>query len=263
MYPSDFSSPSQAYVRVDDPLFLGLPPLLATMLILLILAIAAGMYVLGRRHADQAGDTDRVAEEIHRAILAASAAAMAASSNDLKGRAQALRDLVTRLLGPVLEVAKGLNPSLTALDDALKGERKGEAKPAAPSHGPIHGSCGCGKPEACTCARAPVTGPVTVNQVYIGGLPIAQSADCGCAGSHKPDCPGGHGKTSGPAKSGEKTEPQSMTGPEQIEALSRAVRKFHDHWLDATARTGELKAARQALSKRPPTAGLKPTGHHV
>lgn len=262
MYPEDFTTPDAAYVPVDDTLFLGMPPLLAGLLLLILLGVAFAAWRMGRDASGSARRDDAAPAEIHKAILAASSAAIGASSNELKAKAQVLRDRIDELLGPVLALAKGLSPAVKALDDALKGEKKVEARPApAPGAQPGDGGtkaarCGC-TGEACTCGST--AGPVTVNQVYIGGAAVAA---CGCdgKGAHKPDC------AHGPSPKGEagpppKTETAHMTGPEQIEALARAVRQFHDHWLDGPARVRELNAARAALSRRPPAAMTRSAGH--
>jgi hypothetical protein len=261
MYQDDFAAPDAVYAPAGEGLMLGLPPLLLFMLLLLFAAVAALAWWMGRNSVSGPSGDDAAPAEIHRAILAASSAAMAASSNELKARAQALRDLIADLLGPVLDVAKGVTPPLKALDEALKGEKKVDAKataappPAAASH--PKPACGCGKPEACTC---PTGGPVTVNQVYIGGVAVAPPASCGCAGAHKADCTHAGVASKPEPQPVPKPETQAMTGPEQIEALAKAVRQFHDHWLDGPARIRELKAARTALSRRPPTPRVKPHG---
>lgn len=256
MYPDDFTTSEAAYAPVSEGLFLGVSPLLALLCLLILAGVAALAWRLGRGSASDRGD-DAAPAEIHKAILAASSAAMAASSNDLKGKAQALRDRIHDLLGPVLDVAKGVAPAVKALDEALKGERKPEAKPAhlQAAANPGHG-CACGKPDACTCKPS---APVTVNQVYIGGAPITP-AGCDCKGAHKPDCGHGGAHASGPAPE-KKPDAVAMSGPEQVEALARAVRQFHDHWLDGPARIRELKAARAALSRSPPASHTRSHGH--
>ncbi len=263
MYQDDFPAPDAVYAPAGEGLMLGLPPLLLFMLLLLFVAVAALAWWMGRNAGGGASGDDAAPTEIHRAILHASSAAMAASSNELKARAQALRDLIHDLLGPVLDVAKGVTPALKSLDEALKGEKKGEAKPAHPAPAAVHAkpACGCGKPEACNCKPGPVGGPVTVNQVYIGGVAVAPQPGCGCTGPHKADCAHAGAAHKPEPKPDPKPETQAMTGPEQIEALAKAVRQFHDHWLDGPARIRELKAARAALSRRPPTSPPKTPGH--
>lgn len=261
MAPQEFAPAETFYEPVQDTLVLGVPPMLFVFGLILLLAAGLLGWWLGREQVGSSGgtDADRAPADIHKAILTASSAAMAASSNDLKSKAQDLHNLVERLLGPVLIVAKGLTPPMKGLAEALKGEKEVEVKPAAattPAHEPAKTAhCHCGKPDACTCSKPVASGPVTVNQVYIGGLPVAQPAACGCTGHHRHDCSAGHGPVPAPAAPSAdakpKTEKQPMTGPEQIEALSRAVRAFHDHWLDDKGRIRELKAAREALSRRP------------
>lgn len=266
MYPSDFATADAAYVPVDQPLFLGLPPLLALLALLCAVAIAVGAYVLGRRHAEQGGGTeaDRAAEEIHKAILIASMAAMAASSDELKARAQSLRTAVANCLGPVLELARGVAGPVKALDEALKGEVKVAPDPASSSapkekHGTAgKQGCDCGKPDACACGASSAPAAMTINQVYVGGVPVVPQPACGCSGTHEAGC--GHpsakpGKPGGP--DAPKTETRAMSVPEQVEALSKAVRQFHDHWSRGPERIRELRDARAALSRRPPPSALK------
>jgi hypothetical protein len=266
MYQDDFTTPDTIYAPAGGDLMLGLPPLLLVMLMLLVAAVAALAWWLGRNSVRGNTGDEAAPAEIHRAILSASSAAMAASSNELKSRAQALRDLIHELLGPVLDVAKGITPPLKGLDEALKGEKKVEAKAAAPVPAPAPPAapstpaCSCGKPEACTCRSGPAAGPVTVNQVYIGGVPVAPAPGCGCIGSHKPDCTHTAAAPKPDPQPAPKPETQAMTGPEQVEALARAVRQFHDHWLDGPARIRELKAARAALSRRPTTPRTRSHG---
>jgi hypothetical protein len=251
MYPSDFEAAEGVYSRVDEPLFLGLPPLLALILFLLLLAVAAGMFFLGRWHLEQSGgrDADKAPADIHKAILKASNAAMAASSNDLKSRAEALKAVIRERLGPVLDLAGGIAGPFEALEEALAGEVTESRDAHGGGHGGDHGNrkahgCTCDTPRNCTCTPA----SVTINQVYVGGLPVAGAAGCGEAGHHHPGC--GHDKTNHASHDGD-AHPDGtrhMTGPEQIDALSRAVRKFHDHWSDGPARIRELRDARRALS---------------
>lgn len=259
MYSDDFTTPDAAYTPVSDGLFVGVSPLLILLGLIVLAGVAALAWRLGRGSVSGDRGDDAAPAEIHKAILAASSAAMSASINDLKGRAQALRDRIHDLLGPVLDVAKGVAPAVKGLDEALKGEKKPEAKPAhgaAPSQ-----ACACAKPDACTCkTSSPASAaPVTVNQVYIGGAPVAPSG-CDCKGTHKADCGHGSSDTHGPV-SEKKPAPLAMTGPEQVEALSRAVRQFHDHWLDGPARIREMKAARAALSRRPAGHAHNKHGH--
>ena len=249
MYPSDFEAADAVFSPAqDEQLFLGLPPFLALTLFLLLLAIAAGMFFLGRWHSDQSGgnDADRAPDDIHRAILNASMAAMAASSDELKSRAKALRAAIDDHLGAVLEVGKGVNGPVKDLDAALKGEIKGTAKADHKDHGDHDHH----KP-APLPAGVP---PVTVNQIFVGGVtPPAHPAhgdhhDDHKADKHRPD---------------PRPETRPMTGPEQIEALSRAVRAFHDHWSRGPERIRELREARRALSRRPSPAALRSSDGRV
>ena len=239
MYPSDFEAADAVFTPQDETLFLGLPPLLALVLFLLLLAIAAGMFFFGRWHAEQSGgnDADRAPDEIHKAILHASMAAMAASSDELKSRAKALRSAIDDHLGPVLEVGKGVNGPVRDLEAALKGEIKEPAKADHKDHGHGHG-------HDHHPAVPPGVPPVTVNQIFVGGTtPPPHPPHGGHDDGHKPEKP--------------KPETRPMTGPEQIEALSKAVRAFHDHWSRGPERIRELREARRALSRRPSSAALR------
>ena len=246
MYPSDFEAADAVFTPQDETLFLGLPPLLALILVLLLLAVAAGMYFLGRWHADQSGgnDADRAPDDIHKAILNASMAAMAASSDELKSRAKALRTAIDDHIGPVLEVGKGVNGPVRDLDAALKGEIKEPPKAEHKDHGHAHGH----DHHPAVPAGVP---PVTVNQIFVGGTtpPPHGGHDDG----HKPEKP----------KHEPKPETRPMTGPEQIEALSKAVRAFHDHWSRGPERIRELREARRALSRRPSPTALRASDGRV
>ena len=254
MYPSDFEAADAVASRVDGPLLLGLPPLLALVVFLLLLAIAAGFFFFGRWHASQTGgnDADRAPDDIHRAVLNASTAAMAASSDDLKSRAKALHTAIEDYLGPVVTVGKGLNGRVADLDKALKGEvtetPKAEDKTHGHGHGPGHDH-GHGHDHAHPAVPAGVP-PVTVNQIFVGGVtpPAHPPKD-----PHPPEKP----------KPEPKPETRAMTGPEQIEALSKAVRAFHDHWSRGPERIRELRAAQRALSRRPSPSALRASDSRV
>lgn len=245
MYPSDFEAADAVFTAQDETLFLGLPPLLAVILFLLLLAVAVGMFFLGRWHSEQSGDNDadRAPDDIHRAILNASMAAMAASSDELKSRAKALRTAIDDHLGAVLEVGKGVNGPVKELDAALKGEIKEPPKTDPKDHGD-HGH---DHPRPATLpAGVP---PVTVNQIFVGGVtpPAQHPPHDDHHGDHKPPKP----------RPEPKPETRPMTGPEQIEALSKAVRAFHDHWSRGPERIRELREARRALSRRPSPSALR------
>lgn len=256
MYPSDFSPADSAITPVDPPLLLGLEPVLVLMLVLLLLAVAAGMFMLGRRQATQDGgsDADRAPEEIHRAILLASLAAMAASSNDLKARAVALRNAIDAYLKPVIVVGTGVSGPIKALDEALKGEIKEAPKATVAASKPGDGhEHGHDKPAAHHPSAA--AAPATINQIYIGGPPASSTG-----GDHSGDPRPGAEVRPAPRpepKPEPKPETRSMTGPEQTEALSKALRAFHDHWSESRLRIDEMKAARAALSRRPPASAVR------
>lgn len=246
MYPSDFEAADAVFTPSRDELVLGLPPLLAVVVVLALLALGAGLFLLGRRRAGQSGgqEAERAPDEIHRAILGASMAAMAASSDELKSRAKALRAAIDDHLGPVLEVARGVAGPVKELDAALKGEIKETPKPdprppGASGHDPRPdpGALPAGVP------------PVTVNQIFVGGAtpPTQPPPQDRREDDHEPRKP----------RPEPQPETRPMTGPEQVEALSKAVRAFHDHWSRGPERIRELREARRALSRRPSASALR------
>ena len=235
MEPTDFA-PTDGFLPVDPPVFLGLDPLLLIGLILLLLAVAGGMYLLGRWNWAEGGGSrgDRACDEIYDAILKASTAAMSAGSDDLKARAETLKSVIIECLGPVLTLGTGVGAPFGKLKDAL--DSKGPAAKAE-GHPP---------PAVNDTGR-----PVTINQIYVGGPAAADHGEHGHGDhGHKP---GGHG--------GDKhDDKRTLTGPEQVEALGVAVRKFHDHWARRPERIRELRDARLALSRRPPARLMKSSG---
>lgn len=250
-FSPEFGTAAQGYESVGSPLFLGLDPLLAALLVLLLVVVGSVAWWFGRIEGAKDGP-DKAPAEIHKVVLEASQSALAAPSNLIHQRAQALRAVIDTLLGPVIVVANGLGSAVKKLDEALKGEVKDEspAKHAAQVHTAAQPSgCTCGheaRPGACTCGAAPAAAAANAlafNHVTIVGLSPAPGAPAAspCAASPAPDKP----KT------------RKMSHEEQVEALAKAVRAFHDYWSQSEVRIRELKAARAALSKVPP----KPPAH--
>jgi len=262
MYPSDFNAAESVYAPVEDTLFLGLPPLLAALLVLLLLAVAAGAYMMGRRNQEHSGgsDADKAPTEIYEVILRYASAARAASSNELKQKAEVLDRKIDEYLGPVIVVGKDLGGLVKALKQAGEGKVEEPAKAETrPDPEPGHKTCGCGgagTPHGCTCGgghgHPAQTQPVSINQIYIGGAPVAHSVGHDTV-AHESAPP----KSDKPeAKPEPKTVKRDMSHREQVDALDKAVRAFNDHWLDRDTRIGELKAARAALNRRPPSSDL-------
>jgi len=267
MYPAEFEAADGVYSRVDEPLFLGLPPLLALILFLLLLAVAAGMFFLGRWHADQTGgtDTDKAPGEIYSVIRRYASDARSAGSNELKQKAEILERKIDEYLGALIVIGKELAGLTKALKQAGEGKIEEPAKPEARSENrPETRSCGCGghgTPKGCTCGSA-VAQPVSINQVYIGGLPVAApiGADCHDARAHCDPPSDRPGDKPAPPK----TLKRDMTHAEQIDALDKAVRAFNDYWLNKDGRVAELKAAQRALNRRPSSSELSGGhGHSV
>lgn len=219
-FTPEFGAPAPGFGGVDEPLFLGVEPIVAGLFLLLLLGVALLAWLMGRR--DGAADgPDEAPKEIHKRILKAAQAALSAPSDRLHEKAKALRAVIEDLLGPVIVVANGMGAKVKALDEALKGEVKDETRPAP---------AGAAKTEAVSAAAV----PVTVNTVtVISPAPAPPPA--------------------------EKPKTRKLSHDEQVEAIARAVRAFHDHWSQTGVRVDELKAARAALSRMPPRAA----GHGV
>ncbi|MBU1324597.1 MAG: hypothetical protein KJ676_05095 [Alphaproteobacteria bacterium] len=213
-FTPEFGSPPAGYGGIDDPLFLGVEPMVAGLFVLLLLGVAALAWLMGRRTGAAEGPAE-APKEIHKRILKSAQAALSAPSDRLHEKAKALRALIEELLGPVIVVANGMGARVKALDEALKGEVKEEAKPAPP---------GATKTEATSAAVAPVT--VNTVTVISPAPPAPPAAD--------------------------KPKTRKLSHDEQVEAIAKAVRAFHDHWSQGGTRVDELKAARAALSRMPP-----------
>lgn len=223
-FTPEFGVPAAGFGGVDEPLFLGVEPIVAGLFLLLLLGVAALAWLMGRR--DGAADgPDEAPKEIHKRVLKAAQAALSAPSDRLHEKAKALRAVIEDLLGPVITVANGMGAKVKTLDEALKGEAKEEAKP-----GPAGG--------AKTGPVAAAASPVTVNTVtVISPAPADPAAD--------------------------KPKTRKLSHDEQVDAIAKAVRAFHDHWSQSGARVDELKAARAALSRMPPReSGHGGKGHH-
>lgn len=256
MYPSDFETADAVFTPAEDSLFLGLPPLLALIAFLLLLAIAVGMYFLGRWQAaqDGGGDADRAPREIYEVIRRYAADARSAGSNELKSKAETLERKIEEYLGPLLVIGRDLAGLTKALKQAgegkieepVKPEPKAEPKAATP------GACTCGghgTVRGCVCPPA----SVSLTQVFVGGAPVA--------GPHAPHAPHAESAAHAPARAEDKPAPpktvkRDMTHQEQIDALDKAVRAFNDHWLNRDGRVSELKAAQRALNRRPAAGEL-------
>ncbi len=253
-FSPEFGTAAQGYESVGSPLFLGLDPLLAALLVLLLVVIGAVAWWFGRIEGAKDGP-DKAPAEIHKVVLEASQSALAAPSNLIHQRAQALRAVIDTLLGPVIVVANGLGSAVKKLDEALKGEVKDEspAKPAAQVHTAAQPSgCTCGheaKPGACTCGGAPAAAAASAlafNHVTVIGV-----------GPHPAPLP------PAPPAAADKPKTRKLSHEEQVEALAKAVRAFHDHWSQSEVRIRELKAARAALSKVPPKPPAHKSGHEA
>lgn len=235
VYPTEFQAPA-AYEAVDPPVFLGLDPLLLALLVALVAMAAFVGWYLGRQHAPDR-HAEEAAEAIHKAILKTTEAALSASSRDLYAKAEALRDRIRDLLGPVMVLGKGVASPFGALEAALAG-KPGTASPtpaptpATPAPSTPGSSCDCGAKgdsARCKCGAA----AAAVSQVTIINGPVPTPLPP--APPPPPPPP----------------PPPAMTREEQIDALSRAVRVFHDYWSQKNARIEEMRKAREALGRHP------------
>lgn len=262
MYSLDFEPANATYIPVEDTLLLGVSPLLAVTVLALILAVGAGMYLLGRAQigAPGSGDSDKAPKEIYAVILRYSAAARSASSNELKQKAEELERKVDQYLGAVLLIGKDVGGHVKDLKKAIGGMVEDDEKPTPPkTHaapcicgGQAAKGCGCGAGHGGTVAVQ----PLSINQIYIGGAP-ATLAPAG--ESH--DAPAGGHPPEKAQKPSDKTQPKPerpMTLKEQVEALDKAVRGFNDYWLIKEKRVQELQDARKALNTRPSSRDIDP-----
>lgn len=264
MYPSDFGEAGPSFTPVEPTLFLGLGPLLALLALLLVTALAAGMFFAGRRQAREEGaeGSNAAPKEIYELILRHASAARSANSNELKAKAEVLERKIDQYLGPVIVLGKDLAGFVKDLKAAGEGKveeaAKVDPKPAAEAG---NHACRCGgtaPARSCGCAGnstpavAPV--PMSINQIYIGAPPAVAGCQPTGKDAHAPAC-----GTPSPSKSDQpedkpkpKPTKRDMTVDEQIEALDKAVRAFNDYWLDRETRITQLKAAQRALNTRPP-----------
>lgn len=247
--PTDFPYYVDGYAAVPGDrydAFWGLDPALAALLLLLLIAalVYAG-FEGGRWVNDGARDRGRGLEDLYDDILKAAVAARTAGSGELRTRAEELRDVIRRRLGPVLKIGGDINGKLKPLDEAIKGQVPHAApQPPAGSHTtPQHQppqSGGQGPAGQPTGDGAPAN--LTINQVHIGGVTVPAA----------PGAPGGGPVPPSTAPNPPPTPPmRTMTLDEQVAALNAAVLDFHDYWRRKSERLADLKAARDALQPKP------------
>lgn len=250
MQETDFPA-TDGFAPLDPPILLGLDPVFLIGLILLVLALAAAMYLFGRRAGGQDRGSDDAPAQIHADILKLSRAAMAADSNDLRGRVQALHDRIERLLGPLLVLNTGMAGALKDMDAAIKGrvaDDHGHSDHGNGGHGGHGGHAKSGGDHGADPHKpahedhAPTGAAAAASTIAVIGLPIHIHNTPPAAPSG-----GGHGEH----------HARAMTHDEQTRALALSVRRFNDYWSKSDLRVRELRAARAALSQRPPVDGAR------
>lgn len=217
-YPSEFQNGGGFDPVAPDVFFSLSPVLLAGFLLLLALAIVLTWFardLFGRKDSD-------AADEIWTAIHTACLLAMGANSDQLLARARALREEITARLGPVLNLAGGLNTPLGPLDKAIKGKIKDD------------------RAVATAAACAPHVTVLQNSQIVVNG------EDCGAAPAAAPPAP------APPATD------RDMTDTERAAALRSAIGTFHDHWSQKALRLAELRKARHALCHTAPVQQPEP-----
>lgn len=260
LYSRDFETPPEAAGFAPDPAGGFSPPgpgfdagdgfwLALLVLALLGAGFAVGWFFAQRRARE---DADRNAADIHASILKAAETALGAGTHDLVAKAALLLALINARLGPVIVVGAGLGGLVKALKLAVESRKPDDHGHSGGGHGggghggshgggghDAHGAGGHGD-----AGHAAPPGAVAVQQI------VVTTAACGCAPAtctcvgHGKD----HGKDHG-GSHGEKHEDEHLTAPQQTEALSKAVRAFHDHWSQSGVRIEELRAARRALER--------------
>jgi hypothetical protein len=251
--PTDFPGPDSYYTPEPGGLLFGVEPMIALCGLLILLAVAVLAYYLGARRFSKGGGSDETTDAIYVKILKASHAALSADSNHLRQKAQDLKAVINKQLGPVIVVGTGVGGPLKQLDEALKGKIKVAPSGHAPAHEPhrphdtppASGGGGGGGGAAAASHVTVISLPLQV----IGAHAAQPEPDHG-GGAHA-----GHGHSPAaahaPAPPAPPTPPpefRDMTVDEQIDALARAVRKFNDHWAQAGERKAELSAARKTLT---------------
>jgi hypothetical protein len=238
-YGADFANADPANAPLDAPILLGADPVLWGALALLLLASLMLGWYLGARSRSDEGDATA---SIWKAIDKAAKDAMKADDNALRGRAQALLDVIDRRLGKTLALAggkDGLAAAVAALRNAIAG-RRAEAHGGhghddhghghdhddhkADHHGDKHDDHG----------ETPSTAASAANIV----INVSQTAP-------RPDKPG-HDHPH---------PPRDMTVREQTDALRLAVAAFNEHWRHEGPRVRDMRAALAELSGRDGAGG--------
>lgn len=242
-YGADFATADPGNAPLDAPLYIGADPFVwGAILLALAAALLLGWYMGARSNTRRPDAAHAIWKDIHDAARSA----MGADDNALKGRAEALLNVVDGRLGKTLTLAGGLSDSLGEMRDAVHGRRPADShghghghKPGqdhghdaghgAAAHGPAHDAAGGHEAHP---AAAPA---VTIN------------VHAGSAGGHPPEETLAH-------------EPRGLTVREQTNALRLAVAAFNQHWRDESARVAALRAAHAELSNPSHSAAGRVSG---
>lgn len=231
---------------------------LAAVLAGLIVAALVGLAAWMWRAAVERERLTRAVDLIWDRIMERAKAALGAGDHEIIGAARALRDAIEAHLGPSLAFAKGAGPSLKSLDQALSGKKEAEAPRKAEEKCVCQGRqpCGCGHgagASSSAAAAASAGAPVIINVVG-GGV-----GDAARPPASPEPVKAEASKAEAPTPPPPPKTTVDMTAQEQIHAVARAVREFHEWWSQGRSRRAEMRAILNALSTPPPAQGA---AHH-
>lgn len=235
-YPADFGAPVEI-APTEPTVLLGVPPLLAALLLVTALAFLALGWALGRRRPRE----EDAAPGLWKAIDTPLQTAMKANSDQLPGAARTVKGVIEDRLGDVLKLGGGLAGPLAAISQALGDGGHGHGHEAHGhgrdhdehdhrhdhEHGHGHGDHGhddAHDGHAPSAGREPAPG-VTVIQT--GTVVLT------------PPAPGKPKPPHAPAP----------TPTDRLATLREAVVALNDHWCRKDERLKDIRAARRALNR--------------
>lgn len=233
--PSEFQSVDGFYAPQEAGLLFSIPPVLvATLVLLLVLAGLLGWW-LGRRKQADADPGQAIYDAIRKAVSGTAGA----PRDSVAVTARHLKTVIEDRLGAVRRLGHGLDSPYAALDRALEGY--GET---GDPHGPEDGK-----------DEPPLLGArkVTINARNVV-LNTGHSAETPPHAGHGGD----HGGDHGDHAHDDHAPRKRLDAPAQTAAIRTAVHAFSDYWSDKPARLKDLREARRQLTTLPP--GARP-GH--